>query len=70
VTSSGGRLSGVQPPPDKLNGLRTAELFLGDPYWDAGLAKAALVLAVPIRSCSGLPQGRGDWERAGGAMCT
>src|SRR5438094_217908 len=52
VTSSGGRLSGVQPPPDKLNGLRTAELFLGDPYWDAGLAKAALVLAVPIRQAA------------------
>src|SRR5437016_6014917 len=50
--SSGGRLSGVQPPPDKLNGLRTAELFLGDPYWDAGLAKAALVLAVPIRQAA------------------
>jgi diguanylate cyclase (GGDEF)-like protein len=52
VTSSGGRLSGVQPPPDKLNGLRTAELLLGDPYWDAGLAKAALVLAVPIRQAA------------------
>ena len=52
VTSSGGRLSGVQPPPDRLNGLRTAEMLLGDPYWDAGLAKAALVLAVPIRQAA------------------
>src|SRR2546422_413714 len=52
VTSSGGRLSGVQPPPDKLNGLRTAELFLGDPYWDAGLATAALALAVPLRQAA------------------
>src|SRR2546428_3264852 len=52
VTSRGGRLSGVQPPPDRLNSLRTAELLLGDPYWDAGLARAALVLAVPIRQAA------------------
>jgi len=38
---------------DRLNALRTGDAHVGDPYWDLGLAKAAIVLAVPIRQADG-----------------
>src|SRR2546422_10467366 len=53
VTSSGGRMSGVQFTQDRLTALRTGDALVGDAYWDAGLGKAALALAVPIRQADG-----------------
>jgi diguanylate cyclase (GGDEF)-like protein len=53
VTSSGGRMSGVQFSQDRLNALRTSEALVGDAYWDTGLGKAAIALAVPIRQADG-----------------
>ena len=53
VAGSGGKMSGVQFTLDKLNGLRTGEALVGDAYWDGGLAKAALTLAVPVRDADG-----------------
>ena len=53
VAGSGGRMSGVQFSLDKLNGLRTGEALVGDAYWDTGIAKAALTLAVPVRDADG-----------------
>jgi len=53
VTSSGGRMSGVQWSQDRLTGLRTSDALLGDAYWDTGLGKAAVALAVPIRQADG-----------------
>ena len=53
VTGSGGRMSGVQFSLDRLNGLRTGDALLGDAYWDSGLGKAAITLAVPIRQADG-----------------
>ena len=52
VTNSTGR-TGVRLPPDALNGLRAGDPYLGDAYWDAGVGKAAIVLAVPIREADG-----------------
>jgi len=53
VTSSGGRMSGVQFTQDRLTALRTGDALVGDSYWDAGLGKATLALAVPIRQADG-----------------
>ncbi len=53
VTSSGGRMSGVQFSQDRLSALRTSDALVGDAYWDAGLGKVALALAVPIRQADG-----------------
>ena len=53
VTSSGGRMSGVQFTQDRLNALRTSDALVGDAYWDTGLSKAAIGLAVPIRQADG-----------------
>src|SRR5213083_3774121 len=53
VASSGGRMSGVQFTQDRLTALRTGDALLGDAYWDAGLGKAAIGLAVPIRQPDG-----------------
>ena len=53
VAGSGGRMSGVQFSLDKLNGLRTGEALVGDAYWDTGIAKAAITLAVPVRDADG-----------------
>ncbi|PYP74815.1 MAG: hypothetical protein DMD25_14785 [Gemmatimonadetes bacterium] len=53
VTSSGGRMSGVQFSQDRLTTLRTSDALVGDAYWDAGLGKATLALAVPIRQADG-----------------
>ena len=52
VTNSTGR-TGVRLPADALNGLRTGDAYIGEAYWDAGLGKAAIVLAVPIRQPDG-----------------
>src|SRR5256885_2991953 len=48
-----GRTSAMQVPEERLNGLRTGDAFVGDPYWDAGVGKAAVVLAVPVREADG-----------------
>ena len=53
VASSGGRMTGVQFSQDRLLSLRTSDALVGDPYWDAGLGKAAMGLAVPIRQPDG-----------------
>jgi diguanylate cyclase (GGDEF)-like protein len=53
VASSGGRTGAMSLPLDRLNALRTGDAHVGDPYWDVGLAKAAIVLAVPIRPADG-----------------
>src|SRR3989454_8301093 len=46
-------MSGVQFSQDRLNGLRTSDALVGDAYWDTGLGKAAVALAVPIRQADG-----------------
>src|SRR5256886_6379863 len=48
-----GRTSAMQVPEERLNGLRTGDAFVGDPYWDAGVGKAAVVVAVPVRDADG-----------------
>ncbi len=53
VTGSGGRMSGVQFTQDRLNALKTSDALVGDAYWDIGLGKAAIGLAVPIRQADG-----------------
>src|SRR5882762_171054 len=53
ATSSGGRMSGVQFTQDRLNALKTSDALVGDAYWDTGLGKAAIGLAVPIRQADG-----------------
>jgi diguanylate cyclase (GGDEF)-like protein len=53
VTSSGGRMSGVQFTQERLNALKTSDALVGDAYWDTGLGKAAIGLAVPIRQADG-----------------
>ena len=53
VASSGGRTGAMSLPLDRLNALRTGDAHVGDPYWDVGLAKAAIVFAVPIRQADG-----------------
>ena len=53
VAGSGVRMSAVQFSLEKLNGLRTGEALVGDAYWDAGLSKAAVTLAVPVRDADG-----------------
>jgi diguanylate cyclase (GGDEF)-like protein len=40
-------------PLTRLDALRTGDAHVGDPYWDVGLAKATIVLAVPIRQAEG-----------------
>jgi len=53
VASSGGRTGAMSLPPDRLNALHTGDAHIGEPYWDLGLTKAAIVLAVPIRQADG-----------------
>src|SRR5436190_9932548 len=48
LTSSGSR-TGFRVTPDRLNNLRTRDALVGEPFWDAAINKAALVLVVPIR---------------------
>jgi diguanylate cyclase (GGDEF)-like protein len=53
LTSSGSR-TGFRLSPERLNGLRTGDAVVGEPFWDAALNKAALLLVVPIRQDDGL----------------
>src|SRR3989441_6816272 len=53
VAGSGGRMTGVQFSQDRLSALRTSDALVGDAYWDTGLGKAAIALAVPIRQTDG-----------------
>jgi len=53
VASSGGRTGAMSLPLTRLDALRTGDAHVGDPYWDVGLAKATIVLAVPIRQAEG-----------------
>ena len=53
LTSSGSR-TGFRLTPDRLNNLRTRDALVGEPFWDATIGKAAIVLAVPIRQDDGL----------------
>jgi diguanylate cyclase (GGDEF)-like protein len=53
LTSSGSR-TGFRLSADRMNTLRTRDALAGEPFWDAGLGKAALVLVVPIRQDDGV----------------
>lgn len=53
VTTSTGRAGGVRVPPDRINALRTGDAYVGDAFWDTGLTKAVIALAVPIRQADG-----------------
>ena len=53
VASSGGRTGAMSLPLDRLSALPAGGRHVGEPYWDTGLAKAAIVLAVPIRQTDG-----------------
>src|SRR5256886_7322456 len=53
LTSSGSR-TGFRLSADQLNTLRTRDALAGEPFWDAGLGKAAMVLVVPIRQDDGM----------------
>ena len=53
VASSGGRTGAMSLPLERLNALRTGDAHVGEPYWDLGLTKGAIVLAVPIRQADG-----------------
>jgi len=52
LTSSGSR-TGFRLSQDQLNNLRTRDALVGDPFWDASLAKPVLVVVVPIRRDDG-----------------
>jgi len=52
LTNSGSR-TGFRLSAEQLNNLRTREALAGEPFWDAGLGKAVLVLVVPIRHDDG-----------------
>ena len=53
LTSSGSR-TGFRLSADQMNTLRTRDALAGEPFWDAGLGKAAIVLVVPIRQDDGM----------------
>src|SRR2546426_282999 len=57
VTSSASRPSPVQVslplPLGRLRSLRPDDAYVGDAYWDAGLGKAVIVLAIPIHQADG-----------------
>ena len=53
LTNSGSR-TGFRLSPERMNDLRTRDALVGDPFWDAGIGKAALVVVVPIRQDDGL----------------
>ena len=53
LTNSGSR-TGFRLSAERLNNLRTRDALVGDPFWDAGINKAAIVLVVPIRRDDGL----------------
>ena len=53
LTNSGSR-TGFRLTPERMNDLRTRDALVGEPFWDAGIGKAALVLVVPIRQDDGV----------------
>jgi diguanylate cyclase (GGDEF)-like protein len=53
LTSSGSR-TGFRLTAERLNNLRTRGELVGDPFWDATINKAAILLVVPIRRDDGL----------------
>src|SRR2546426_2554408 len=53
AASSAGRTAGMQLTLERLNGLQTGDALVGEAYWDAGIGKPAIVLAVPIRQTDG-----------------
>src|SRR3989475_655278 len=53
LTSSGSR-TGFRLWADQMNPLRPRDALGGEPFWDAGLGKAAIVLVVPIRQDDGM----------------
>jgi len=52
LTSSGSR-TGFRLSADRMSDLRTRDALAGEPFWDAGLGKAVMVLVVPIRRDDG-----------------
>jgi diguanylate cyclase (GGDEF)-like protein len=52
LTSSGSR-TGFRLSAEQINNLRTRDALAGEPFWDAGLGKAVMVLVVPIRQDDG-----------------
>jgi diguanylate cyclase (GGDEF)-like protein len=54
VLASSGSRTGLRLSLERMNDLRTRDALVGEPLWDAGLGKAALVLVVPIRQDEGL----------------
>src|SRR2546427_3120047 len=69
VTSSASRPSPVQVslplPLGRLRSLRPDDAYVGDAYWDAGLGKAVIVLAIPIHQADGRFVGRSEERRVG-----
>ena len=53
LTNSGSR-TGFRLSQEQLNNLRTHDALVGDAYWDTGVSKPVIVLAVPIRRDDGL----------------
>jgi diguanylate cyclase (GGDEF)-like protein len=53
LTTSGSR-TGFRLSPERMNDLRTRDALVGEPFWDAALNKAAIVLVVPIRQDDGV----------------
>jgi diguanylate cyclase (GGDEF)-like protein len=53
VVTSSPRAGSVRLPPEGLSKLRTGDALVGDAYWDTGLGKAAIVLAIPVRRPDG-----------------
>src|SRR5437667_9427763 len=58
VTSSGGRMSGVQFTQDRLTALRTGDALVGDAYWDAGLGRPRPPRASRFRRRAGRTSAR------------
>src|SRR5207249_12218623 len=54
VLTSGGSRTAFRLSADQRNTLRTRDALAGEPFWDAGLGKAAIVLVVPIRQDDGM----------------
>jgi diguanylate cyclase (GGDEF)-like protein len=54
VVANSGSRTGLRLSPERMNDLRTRDALVGEPLWDAGLGKAAIVLVVPIRQDDGV----------------
>src|SRR5260370_20504287 len=53
VLASSGSRTGFRLSADRMSDLRTRAALAGEPFWDAGLGKAAIILVVPIRRDDG-----------------